>query len=81
MDSLDPILLNPDSELNRDGITMVMLCSEEGLTPQGRGSEVVSSMPPTEIQARGRGGGPCEATVTSGTTTMSSTIPSHGKPA
>ena len=38
MQSLDPILLNPDEELNEDGITMAVLCGEEGSTPEGRGA-------------------------------------------
>jgi hypothetical protein len=45
MDSLDPILLNPDKELSEDGIGMVMLCGE-GVTPRGRGSGVLEKMPP-----------------------------------
>jgi hypothetical protein len=46
VDSQDPILLNPESgSLEEDGLTMVMLCGE-GHTPEGRGSEVLSKMPP-----------------------------------
>jgi hypothetical protein len=45
MDSLDPVLLNPDQELNEDGITMVMLCGE-GRTPLGRRSGLLEKMPP-----------------------------------
>jgi hypothetical protein len=45
MDSLDPILLNPDSELSEDGVSMVVLCGE-GNTPEGRGSGVLEKMPP-----------------------------------
>jgi hypothetical protein len=48
--SYDPIVLNPDKEPSQDGVTMVMLCSDGGssasLTPQGRGSEVLSKIPP-----------------------------------
>jgi hypothetical protein len=46
VDSQDPILLDPESgSLEQDGLTMVMLCGE-GRTPEGRGSEVLSKMPP-----------------------------------
>jgi hypothetical protein len=46
VDSQDPIVLNPESgSLEEDGLTMVMLCGE-GHTPEGRGSEVLSKMPP-----------------------------------
>jgi hypothetical protein len=45
MDSLDPILLNPDKELSQDGLSMVMFCTENGITPQGRQSEVLERMP------------------------------------
>ena len=46
VDSQDPIILNPESgSLEEDGLSMVMLC-EEGHTPEGRGSEVLSKMPP-----------------------------------
>jgi hypothetical protein len=46
VDSQDPILLNPESgSLEEDGLTMVMLCGE-GHTPEGRLSEVLSTMPP-----------------------------------
>jgi hypothetical protein len=56
VDSQDPILLNPESgSLEDDGLTMVMLCGE-GLTPEGRGSEVLSKMPPDgDIGAWSRG--------------------------
>jgi hypothetical protein len=43
MQSLDPILLNPDKELSEDGVSMAMLCGE-GQTPGGRGSEVLEKM-------------------------------------
>jgi hypothetical protein len=46
IDSLDPILLNPDDDLSKDGISMVMLCGD-GMTPGGTGSEVLDKMPPT----------------------------------
>jgi hypothetical protein len=46
VDSQDPIILDPESgSLEEDGLTMVMLCGE-GHTPEGRGSEVLSKMPP-----------------------------------
>jgi len=41
-----PLLLNPDHDLSEDGIAMVMLCSEDGITPKGRHSEVLQKMPP-----------------------------------
>ncbi len=54
--SYDPIILNPDKELSNNGVSMVMLCGEKGLTPQGRGSEVLSSMPPDgDVGAWSRG--------------------------
>ena len=47
MDSLDPLLLNPDKELSEDGVSMVMLCGEASdATPQGRNSGVLEKMPP-----------------------------------
>jgi len=46
LDDIDPLILNPDSDLNRNGISMVMLCSKENLTSEGIGSELLSSMPP-----------------------------------
>ena len=46
MSKQDPFILNPDSgSLEPDGITLVMFCGE-GHTPQGRGSEELSKMPP-----------------------------------
>jgi hypothetical protein len=39
-------LLNPDDDLSKDGISMVMLCGD-GMTPGGTGSEVLDKMPPT----------------------------------
>jgi hypothetical protein len=41
-----PLLLNPDHNLSEDGIAMAMLCSEDGLTPKGRHSEILENMPP-----------------------------------
>jgi hypothetical protein len=68
MDSVDPILLNPDKELSNDGVSMVMLCGEASeATPEGRGSKVLEEMPLTETWARGRGGGRYGAIATSGT--------------
>jgi hypothetical protein len=47
MDSVDPVLLNPDEELSSDGVSMVMLCGEASeATPEGRGSKVLEEMPP-----------------------------------
>jgi hypothetical protein len=46
LDSVDPILVNPDQKLSHAGVSMVMLCDDEGLTPKGRLSEVLSKMPP-----------------------------------
>jgi hypothetical protein len=56
VDSQDPIILDPESgSLEEDGLTMVMLCGE-GHTPEGRGSEVLSKMPPDgDIGAWSRG--------------------------
>jgi len=44
--SINSIILNPDDELSNDGVSMVMFCSEDGITPGGRGSEVLDKMPP-----------------------------------
>ena len=42
----DSFLLNPNSHiLDKDGIGMAMLCGK-GMTPEGRGSEVLNNMPP-----------------------------------
>ena len=48
MDSLDPIILNPDDDLSKGGVAMIMLCSEarQGHTPGGRGSVVLNKMVP-----------------------------------
>jgi hypothetical protein len=46
MDSLDSILLNPDDDLSKDGISVVMLC-RDGMPPGDTGSEVLDKMPPT----------------------------------
>ena len=46
MDSLDPILLNPDKELSENGISMVMLCGE-GQTPGVGVVECWRRWPPT----------------------------------
>jgi hypothetical protein len=64
--SQGPILLHPDSKLDEYGITMVMLCGEEGRTPDGRHSEILEKMPPTETGVRGGGEGPCGAIAVRG---------------
>ena len=57
MDSVDPILLNPDKELSNEGVSMVMLCGESSeATPEGRGSKVLEEMPPDgDVGAWSRG--------------------------
>src|SRR5215208_210247 len=41
----NPFILDPDDGVNPHGIAMVMLCGK-GMTPEGRGSEVLNNMPP-----------------------------------
>jgi len=41
----DPFILDPAGGVNPHGVAMVMLCGE-GITPEGRGSEVLNNMPP-----------------------------------
>ena len=41
----DPFIFAPPSGSNPNGIAMVMLCGK-GMTPGGRGSEVLNNMPP-----------------------------------
>jgi len=41
----DPFILDPTGGVDPNGIAMVMLCGE-GMTPEGRGSEVLNNMPP-----------------------------------
>lgn len=42
----DSFLLNPSNHiLDNNGIAVVMLCGK-GMTPEGRGSEVLNNMPP-----------------------------------
>jgi|SRR5215216_2457024 len=41
----DPFLLDLPGGVNPNGIAMVMLCGK-GMTPEGRGSEVLNNMPP-----------------------------------
>jgi hypothetical protein len=53
--STGPLLLRPDSGLQEDGVSMVMLCGE-GHTPEGRGSKVLEKMPPDgDVGAWSRG--------------------------
>jgi hypothetical protein len=57
---------------------MVMLCGE-GHTPQGRGSEVLSKMPPDGDVGAWTRGATVGATAISGTTTTPRTTRTHGK--
>ena len=45
--SYDPIILNPDNDLSKNGISMAMFCgAKPGLMPGGRGSGVLDKVPP-----------------------------------
>jgi len=41
----DPFILDPPGGISPNGIAIVMLCGK-GMTPEGRGSEVLNNMPP-----------------------------------